>query len=229
MRGKPRLAILRGGIMATAVVPARRTRSQKKLIFFLLFGALTVFVTYMKNAHVLDPSSEIAQHFAPVKWYLVLHAFFGALAMLMGAFQFSNRLRARYLPVHRVMGYVYVISVFISSPFAIPVAKKIDSLSLTAASAVQSAGWMLTTAIALYCIRNGNIAQHRRWMMRSYPFAMVFTVARIIIPIPPIFRLGFPGIEMVVWSTIAAAAFLPSVFLEWPEIRAKRKAAVRAA
>ncbi len=205
--------------MATAVAPARRSRSQTKLVFFVLFGLITIFVTYMKNARIFDPTSEIAQHFAPVKWYLVAHAFFGALAMLLGVFQFSNRLRARYIQVHRMLGYVYVVSVFISGPFAIPVAKRIDSLSLTAASVMQSFGWIVTTAIALYCVRQGNIAQHRRWMIRSYPFAMVFTVARVIIPIPPILRLGFTGIEMVVWTTIALAAFLPSIFLDWEAIK----------
>ena len=210
--------------MATAVAPVARKRSQKKLIFFLLFGALTIFVTYMKNARIFDPSSPIAQHFAPVTWYLIPHAFFGALAMVLGAFQFSNRLRAKYLKVHRVMGYTYVTGVFISAPFAIPMAMKIHTLSLVGASAVQSLGWMLTTAIALYCVRTGNITQHRRWMMRSYPFAMVFTVARLIIPIPPIFKLGEPGIEFVVWTTIALAALLPNIWIEWSDIRARRRA-----
>jgi len=210
--------------MSTSIAPVRRTRSQKKLVFFLIFGALTVFVTYMKNARVFDPSSPIAQHFAPVTWYLIPHAFFGALAMLLGAFQFSNRLRARYLKVHRVMGYIYVVGVFVSAPFAIPMAMKIHGLSIVGASAVQSLGWMLTTAIALYCVRSGNVVQHRRWMMRSYPFAMVFTVARLIIPIPAVFRLGEPGIEFVVWTTIALAALLPNIWIEWPEITVRRKA-----
>ena len=206
------------------VVPVRRAHGRKKLILFLIFGALTVFVTYMKNARILDPGSPIAQHFAPAKWFFVVHAFAGALAMSLGALQFSNRLRARYLEVHRTMGYIYVVSVFISAPFAIPVAMKVASLSLVAASAVQSFGWMLTTAIALYCIRSGNVAQHRRWMMRSYPFAMVFTVARVIIPIPPILRMGSTGIEIVVWSTIALAALLPNILIEWPEMTSGRKA-----
>lgn len=215
--------------MATAVVPARRGRSQKKLVFFLLFAAVTIFVTYMKNARIFDPASPIAHHFAPVKWYLAVHAFFASLAMGLGAFQFSNRLRARYLTAHRVMGYTYVVGVFISAPFAIPMAMKIHGLSIVGASVVQSLGWMVTTAIALYCVRNGNITEHRRWMMRSYPFAMVFTVARVIIPIPPIFKLGEPGIEFVVWTAIAMAAFLPNIWIEWPQIRAKRKAAATAA
>jgi uncharacterized membrane protein len=207
--------------MSTAVAAVQRTRSQAKLVFFVIFGVLTVFVTYMKNARIVDPASEIAQHFAPVKWYLVVHAFFGGLAMLLGAFQFSNRLRARYLKVHRILGYVYIVSVFISAPLAIPMAKRIDSLSLTAASGVQAFGWMVTAAIALYCVRQGNITQHRRWMIRSYPFAMVFTVARIIIPIPPILKMGLTGVEMVVWTTIALAAILPNIFLDWRAIVAR--------
>ena len=202
--------------MSTAIAAGARPRSQAKLAFFIVFGLLTVFVLAAKNAKILDPASDIAQHFAPVKGYLALHGIFGMLALLLGAFQLSNRLRAKYLKLHRSLGYVYIACVFISCPFAIPVAYKVGSLSLTAASAVQSLGWVLTTAIALACIKRGNVEQHRRWMLRGYPFAMIFTVARLIIPIPPVLRLGLPGIELVVWSTIAAAAFLPSMLLDWP-------------
>lgn len=211
----------------SSVAPARaiqpRPRSQAKLIFFVIFFALTAFVTYMKNAQIFQPGSFIAQHFAPGRMYLIPHAIFAGLAMVMGAFQFSNRLRSRYLKLHRVMGYIYVTAVFIGAPIAIPLAAKVSTPSLVAASAVQAFGWMLCTGIALYCIRTGNVQQHRRWMIRGYPFAMVFTVARLIIPIPAILRTGFVGIEVVVWTAIALAAFLPSVALEWPAIRPPRR------
>ena len=206
--------------MATFVAPAVRSRSQSKLVLFLIFGLLTVFVTYMKNARVFDPTSEVAQHFAPVRWYLLPHAFFGALAMMLGVFQFSDRLRARYLKTHRTLGYVYVVSVFIAAPLAVPMTVRLGP-SLVAASSVQSFGWMLTTAIALYCVRHRNVAQHRRWMIRSYPFAMVFTVTRMIIPIPAVHRLGVAGIETVVWTVIALAAILPNILLDWSAITAR--------
>ena len=206
--------------MATVVAPAVRSRSQSKLVLFLIFGLLTVFVTYMKNARVFDPTSEVAQHFAPVRWYLLPHAFFGVLAMMLGVFQFSDRLRARYLKTHRTLGYVYVVSVFIAAPLAVPMTVRLGP-SLVAASSVQSFGWMLTTAIALYCVRHRNVAQHRRWMIRSYPFAMVFTVTRMIIPIPAVHRLGVAGIETVVWTAIALAAILPNILLDWRAITAR--------
>ena len=199
--------------MATATAPAVRPRSQAKLVFFLVFFATTIFAAYEKNARILDPTSPIAQHFAPAKWYLAVHGFFGISAMAVAAFQFSNRLRARYLRVHRVLGYVYVTSVFISAPLAVLVAMKIPkSFSLMAANCMQSFGWMVTTSIALYCVRSGNIALHRRWMIRSYPFAMVFTFVRTMHVFVPFTRQGHAGGEALLWSANALAAFLPSIF-----------------
>ena len=202
---------------ATAVRSVRpHRRSQKKLIFFAIFFAATAFVTFMKNREILQPTSLVAQHFAPGMAFLIPHAIFAGVAMVMGAFQFSNRLRARYLRAHRIIGYIYVVSVMIGAPIAIPLAARVDTPSIVAAAVVQSFGWMLCTGIALYCIRNHNVREHRRWMIRGYPFAMVFTVTRLIVPIPGILRSGFVGIEIVVWTTIALAAFLPSVIMELP-------------
>ena len=205
--------------IAATAAPVRG--SKLKLVFFLVFAALTVLVIVMKNPGFFDPSSPVAQHFAPGLGFLLVHGFFGMLALALGALQFSNRLRARFLPWHRKLGYVYVVSVFVAGPAAILFSTKVGSASLLAASTVQAVGWMVTTGIALYCVRNGNLVQHRRWMIRSYPFAMVFTVARLIIPIPPILAMGEPGVEIVVWSVIAAAAFLPGIFLDWRAIKAR--------
>ena len=204
--------------MTTTVSPPPRKKSQAKLVFFAVFVLVTVFVMYMKNREIFVPTSEMSQHYAPALRFLLFHGLFGILALSIGLFQLSNRLRARYLKVHRALGYVYAASVLIAAPVAVVVAARIDSLSLVAASVVQAVGWMTSTAIALYCVRNGNIVQHRRWMIRGYFFAAVFTVARLLIPIPPILAMGDTGVEIVVWSTIALAGFLPNILLDWRAI-----------
>jgi uncharacterized membrane protein len=203
--------------MPATTAAAVTSRSAAKLVFFVVFFGLTILATYEKNARILDPMSPIARHYAPAKWYLPVHAIFGMLAMGLAAFQFSNRLRARYLRMHRLLGYAYVTSVFISAPFAVVVALKIPkTFSVVAANCVQSLGWVVTTSIALYCVRSGNIALHRRWMIRSYPFAMVFTVGRAVPLFVPAVRLSPSAGEAVFWLGIALAAFLPSIFLDWP-------------
>ena len=112
--------------MATATAPVVTSRSNGKIVFFAVFFALTAIAVYDKDARVFDPSSPIAQHFAPVKWYVLVHGFFAAIAMAVAAFQFSNRLRARYVHVHRALGYTYVTSVCIGAPLAIVVAMKLS-------------------------------------------------------------------------------------------------------
>jgi uncharacterized membrane protein len=213
-----------GGADTSAARP--RSRSQTKLWFFMIFFAVTALVTYLKNAQIFQPTSHIARHFAPGMMFLIPHGIFAGLAMLMGAFQFSNRLRARYLRLHRALGYVYVTSVMIGAPLSVPLAIKISTPSLVAASAVQASGWMACSGIALYCIRTGNIQQHRRWMLRGYPFAMVFTATRVLVPIPAIQRSGMAGKEIVVWTLVALAAFLPGIALEWRSIVSRPAARV---
>src|SRR5258708_11612076 len=175
--------LLAGVTMSAAITPVRSSKA--KLIFFIVFGLLTVFVVYMKNRGFFDPSSETAKHFEPALGFLYIHGFFGAIALLLGAFQLSNRLRARYLSVHRALGYVYIACVFIAAPFAIPVAMKTGTPSLVAASIAPAAGWILCTPIALYCVRNGNITHHPPSLTPAYSFAMEFPLAPPIIPLPP--------------------------------------------
>src|SRR5258705_6305251 len=122
-------------IMSAAVAPVQGSRF--KLVFFLVFAALTVFVTYMKNPGFFDPTSPVAQHFAPGLGFLLVHGFFGMVALALGALQLSNRLRARHLALHRKLGYVYVVSVFIAAPMAIMLSTRIGTASLLGATIVQ--------------------------------------------------------------------------------------------
>src|SRR5215469_17304657 len=135
--------------MATATAPVVTPRSQVKLVLFVLFFAMTAIAVYDKDARVFDPTSPIARHFGPVKWYVIVHGFFAAIAMAVAAFQFSNRLRARYLRIHRVLGYTYITCVFIASPFAVLVSRKLAlSTSQFAMNCTNAAGWATTTLIA---------------------------------------------------------------------------------
>src|SRR5215204_7422327 len=186
-----------------------------KHVFFAAFGLLTLVVFYIYETPFLDPGSPVWAHVEPVKWLLLPHAVARAVALLLAPFQFSAPLRRRYLRLHRVMGRLYVAGVFISAPLAVPVAVILGPPSLVMAATIQSAGWLLTTAIALYAIRRGDIRQHQEWMTRSYPFAMVFVLARIILAIPAVGALGEVGFVSVVWSLIAVACFAPSLVINW--------------
>lgn len=192
---------------------------------WVVFGLMTLYVLATRERTLLDSHSFLRQRYAAIPWLIFAHGIPGALALFLGVFQFSSRLRQRYLQLHRVLGRIYVGCVAISAPVAIVVAISLPIMTLAMASVIQALGWLLTTATALYCVRTGRIQQHREWMMRSYPFAMVFVVGRVIIAIPAIARMGEIGIVTVVWSVIATAGFLPSFVIAWQALVANRRVA----
>ena len=193
-----------------------------KHVFFGAFALLTLFVFHVYETPFLDPHSPVWARVEPVKWLLLPHAVAGAVALLLAPFQFSARLRRRYLRLHRVMGRLYVAGAFISAPLAVPVAVILGPPSLVMAATIQSAGWLLTTAIALYAVRRGDIRQHQEWMTRSYPFAMVFVIARAVLAVPAVGAMGEVAFVSVVWSLIALACFVPSLIIDWRAIFGRR-------
>ena len=211
--------------MATAV-PTRQIRKspiQARHVVLGVFILLLVFVVLTREITLLDPNSFLRHRYARIPWLLAAHGIPGAIALLLGIFQLSDRLRKRHLQLHRVLGRIYVGCALTSAPLAVAVAAMLPTSSLLMASAVHSAGWILTTATGLYCARTGRIQQHREWMIRSYPLAMVFVVARAIGKIPAIERMGPLGVESVVWTVIATACFLPSFLLAWQALASSRK------
>jgi len=190
---------------------------------WVVFGLMTLYVLATRDRTLLDSHSFLRQRYAAIPWLMLAHGIPGALALFLGVFQFSSRLRQRYPKVHRVMGRIYVGCVVISAPVAIAVGLSLPIMTLLLANVIQAFGWLTTTATALYCVRTGRIQQHREWMMRSYPFAMVFVVVRAILAIPAIARMGQLGIVTVVWSVIATACFLPSFVIAWQALAATRR------
>lgn len=217
--------------MATPAATGQRGRFiQAKHVMLIAFLVMMVIVWITRDRLLLQPDSFLRQRYSPIAPLMFLHGVPGVIALFLGIFQFSNRLRARFLQVHRVMGRVYVGCVAIAAPAAVVVSIKLPVPTLVAASMIQALGWILTTGTALYCVRTGRISQHREWMIRSYPFAAVFVVVRVIVTIPAVAQAGAMGLIGAVWTSIAVACFLPSFMIAWQHLAAsKRPAKVRAA
>lgn len=196
-----------------------------KIILFAFFALLTLFVIYNNEVPLLNKNSPDWQHFAPVAWWLLPHGVGGALALVLAPLQFSNRLRQRNLRLHRILGRVYVASVVIAAPLGIPLGIIQGPPALVMAAVVQSTGWLVATAVALYCVRTGNIQQHREWMIRGYPFAMAFVINRAVMAVPAINNMGETALVSVVWTVIAAACFIPTFIINWRKILPRRRAA----
>src|SRR5580704_12972909 len=92
------------------------SRFKTVLWISLGFTALFVFIT-SEALLVTDYPMYHAYRLQAIadRHLLIPHALFAVIALLAGPMQFSSRLRQRYLKFHRVLGRIYVISVFVGS------------------------------------------------------------------------------------------------------------------
>jgi len=87
----------------------------KNLVFALL-GLMLAYVLYHNESFLINAQHPKWQHIQPFRWYLLPHAAAGACALLLAPMQFSDRLRRRYATLHHVIGYTYIVGVFVSAP-----------------------------------------------------------------------------------------------------------------
>lgn len=145
----------------------------------------------------------------------------GGIALLLGAFQFSQRIRTRHLNWHRWTGRIYITAVGISGIAA-------SNVALTTPGgppaqfgfSMLAIAWLATTSMAYLRIRQGDIDRHRMWMVRSYALTLAAVSLRIYLPISQIkgipFESAYPVIAWMCWvPNLMIAEWLVLPFMTW--------------
>jgi len=132
---------------------------------------------------------EANAHFLP---FLPIHAGFGAIALLVGPWQFLPGLRRKRVRLHRLIGATYVIACLSSGAVGLLLATG------SAAGPIASAGfglmaisWVVTTALGLIAALRGRFASHRRWMVRSFAVTFAAVTQRLLLPMDALVGLDF--------------------------------------
>jgi len=188
-----------------------------KYLLFAFIGAMLVYVIQHNEAFLLNDADPVWEHYRAIKWWLLPHGIAGAIAIFLAISQFSSRIRARHITVHRTLGRIYVGLVAIAAPLGVTIQylneRTGDPRSFTVATAVDAALWLLATGMALWCIRGRRIEQHRQWMTRSFAVALVFLEVRVILGVTGWEELGGTVVETAVWTGVALAYPLADVVL----------------
>ena len=209
-------------VSSTLLTPSSgRSRFKTALWIFLGLTALFVFITSvvllvtdypMYHAYRLQVIAD--------RNLLIPHTLSGVIALLAGPIQFSSRLRQRHLKLHRVMGRIYVVSVFVGAFTGIALAAGRPGLPGTS---MQAAAWMVCTTAALITARNRQIVQHRQWMIRSYAVTFTFVSSRVLNLLPSYWsHLGDSLAAVGVIAFTLASLLLVDIGLNWRELTTRR-------
>src|SRR6201986_1616632 len=151
---------------------------------------------------------------------LIPHTLAGIFALLIGPINFSSRIRQRYLQLHRILGRIYVICVFVGSFTGIALAAGRPGLPGTA---MQAAAWMVCTTAAFVTARNRQISVHRQWMARSYAVTFTFVSSRVLNLVPAYWsHLGDVLAAVGVIAFTLASIVLVDLGLSWHELTTHR-------
>jgi uncharacterized membrane protein len=133
------------------------------------------------------------------------HIFASALALLLGPFQFSMRLRSRWPTLHRWIGRVYLgVAVLLGGIAGLYMSYfAFGGIPAKLGFALLACAWLFTGTRAYMAARTRDFAAHRRRMIRNY--GLTFAAVTLRLYLPPVFvfqlpfELAYPVIAWVCW------------------------------
>jgi uncharacterized membrane protein len=219
--------------MATTSLPMQKaSHVRPKYVLFALVGLMIGYVLYHNESFLIHPDAPVWHHYRPFRWWLLPHGLAGACAILLGPLQFSDRLRAKYTKMHRVIGRIYIFGAMVVAPLGAYIQYYEERMgatrSFTMAAVVDAALLMITTGIAFAFILQGKVQQHRQWMTRSFAVALIFLEVRVIMGLTGWERLGPHMVETVVWCCVAFSVLIGDIVLQVQESLRTRRVPARA-
>jgi uncharacterized membrane protein len=144
---------------------------------------IMILVAARRILHLSSPSVDLDAGFARHPSLTLAHIIPGLAFVVLGPFQFMPGLRKRRPTLHRWMGRIFLadaliigITALIMSP-----AMAIGGIIETAATFVFGVLFLFCLGKGLIAIRARRIAEHRRWMIRSYAIGLGVATVRPIV------------------------------------------------
>jgi uncharacterized membrane protein len=160
--------------------PAERQSWIPNLLWWLMLLSSAAVVAYGTRYFVaVPPDAHFARYILPLR----LHIAGGMGALLAGPWQFSQKLRARALNLHRWLGRFYLLEVALGSiaGFAMALVSK-RGLPTHLGFGILAVLWFFTGLQAYRMIRRGNIEAHRQWMIRNFALTLAAVTLRVQMP-----------------------------------------------
>lgn len=152
-----------------------------------------------------DANPEFHERLMALPWYAYAHFLGSGTALLLGGFQFSGWLRRTRPVLHRWLGRTYLTGCLAGGLGGLGLATiSFGGMSTHVGFALLAVLWLFTGARAFLAIRRGDIAGHRRWMIRS--FALTFAAVTLRIEL---------GVFTALLGMSFAEAYLTVAWLSW--------------
>jgi len=173
-------------------------------ILATMTGLYPAFYYIVKSANpgllAGKPAELLASYFYRGSFYA--HITFGGIALLTGWMQFSKKIRARNIDLHRGLGKAYMVAVALSGIAGFTIAMSATGGPVSMAGfGLLAAVWLYTDFQGYRAIRKLDIERHRAWMLRNYSLTFAAVTLRIYLPLATaVMHLSFiPSYRVISW------------------------------
>jgi uncharacterized membrane protein len=150
----------------------------------LLLGSLGVAI-YALLGYTMRPLGstvhpEMKKAYEAHSLSIYTHIFASLVALALGPFQFSQKLRARNIALHKLLGRIYLLGVLLGGIAGLYISRiAFGGLVSAAGFSLLAILWLFTGFRALQTIRQKKVDLHRRWMIRNFAFTFAAVTLRI--------------------------------------------------
>jgi uncharacterized membrane protein len=192
------------------------------LVWFLIIVVLVFLVIRVVSdvgnlsTGVVPPEGDFNRRYALNPGLAYLRIVPGLIYLLGAPFQFSQRFRSQNYRRHRRLGLVLLTSGAVTGVFAISVGVVMPFGRFAEATATVLFGgyFLIALYLAFAAIRSGDVAMHRRWMIRAFAIGVGVGVIRIVVGVGEAFGIGIASsFGAAFWIAFSVMAFLGEVWL----------------
>lgn len=145
-------------------------------ILYASYLLLLLSVPYLEMRRGVDflKTKQLIYHIKHWRFSFYIHVFTSILIITSGLFQFSKLILAKHPKIHRISGFIYLITtLLISGPSALVMSFYANGgYPAQASFVILSILWLGTTFLAYYFVRQKNYITHGKWMLRSYALTL---------------------------------------------------------
>jgi Predicted membrane protein (DUF2306) len=196
---------------------------------YLLILLSLPFTSFERDIDFLE-TKQLIYHIKPWRYSFYIHVFTSPFVIVAGLLQFNRWIIKNKPKIHKVAGYVYIITVlFITGPSALVMSVYANGGRTSQTSfVILSVLWLLFTYLSYRKIKKGEVESHVKWNIRSYALTLSAVSLRFLAYLMDVFniRLGPEETYLVLayssWITNLAIAEV-LILLKYPGYLMKYK------
>lgn len=195
-------------------------------IIYASYLLLLLSLPYLEIRRGIDflKTKQLIYHIKHWKYSFYIHVFSSILVITSGLFQFSKTVLNKYTKLHRISGFIYLVTtLLISGPAALVMSFYANGgYPAQISFVILSILWLGSTFLAYYYVRKKDYVTHGKWMTRSYALTLSAVSLRLYAYLFDVFHFAMHPVDLYIlisWMSWIPNLIVAEIFIRRGLIR----------